>query len=104
MPSSDQVVVESPAEGPLPDGATLRVETKWEGDTFVLSVVKPVTYEELTQLVQGALSGLRTGLFTDWAKELKKHNLLEVESFQRAYARYQAAQKAKDDSAVPAAH
>jgi hypothetical protein len=79
-------------------GKTIKVETKinfdWCPVTYNLTVVKPLTFQELTELTRNAVkrSGedLFRNLFQVWYQAAKDVGLIDLESFQAA------AQKAKE--------
>ena len=85
--SARQIIDQPSDPQQIPQGMTRVIETRWN-NVFTLEAVTPVTYEELCELVDGAIKAalpeLRSSLRKEWFKELRKCNLTDEASFVRA--------------------
>lgn len=65
-------------------GDAFRMKTPIPADEYTLTIVRPVTFEDLQKLVDNIIAPKRRDLFKLWFEELQKHNLIDVASFQQA--------------------
>lgn len=65
-------------------GDAFRMKTPVPSDEYTLTIVKPVTFDELQKLVDHIIAPKRRDLFKLWFEELQKHQLIDVESFKQA--------------------
>jgi hypothetical protein len=74
-------------------GKSFRMKTPIPADEYVLTVVKPVTFEDLQKLVDNIIIPKRRDLFKMWFEELQKRGLVDAESFKQAVSKF----KGKED-------
>ena len=98
QPNADNFEPIDPATHKWKQGEIIQVQTKlnfeWCPITYNLKIVKPVSFEELTALVRNAVKSsgedIFKHLFSEWFTRLSAIELIEVESFKVAAAKFQA--------------
>jgi len=65
-------------------GDAFRMKTPIPADEYTLTIVKPVTFDELQKLVDNIILPKRKELFKLWFEELQSRKLIDVESFKQA--------------------